>query len=409
MWCFAREPRAPRDPAVGVGNDFADLFEIKDVVRDRSAADHARPRAGRLRAAVHLHQRRASPPGPGCEVSPPATRIEGDDLVWELELADDATWSVDITVPFSGHPRWVHADHRGFGETGGEEPREDDADGPLVRRAAHPADRLRPAAAHRSSRPRGTCWPCGSRPTLDGARRGPAGGRPAVVPDRLRPGHADHRVPVGLVSDRSWPRGALLELASLQGKECNDFKDEEPGRIMHEIRQGELTLLGLKPHSPYYGTSDATMLWLILLSEYWRWTGDNALVRRLAPNARAALAWIDRVRRPRRRRVRGVPDALAAGPGQPVLARLLGRRAVRRRPGAVPADRDLRAAGLRLRREAAAGRAGRRAAGRPRAGGAPAGRGRRSSRSGSTATSGSTSGAATTPSGSTATSARSTR
>ena len=89
-------------------------------------------------------------------------------------------------------------------------------------------------------------------------------------------------------------RGALLELASLQGKESNDFKDEEPGRILHEIRQGELTRLGLKPHSPYYGTADATMLWLILLSEYWRWTGDGALVHRLAPNTRAALDWIDR-------------------------------------------------------------------------------------------------------------------
>ncbi len=89
-------------------------------------------------------------------------------------------------------------------------------------------------------------------------------------------------------------RGALLELASLQGKEHNDFRDEEPGKILHEIRQGELTKLGLKPHSPYYGTADATMLWLILLSEYWRWTGDTALVRRLAPNVQAALEWIDR-------------------------------------------------------------------------------------------------------------------
>src|SRR5258705_5054759 len=89
-------------------------------------------------------------------------------------------------------------------------------------------------------------------------------------------------------------RGSLLELASLQGKEYNDFKDEEPGKIMHEIRQGELTKLGLKPHSPYYGTADATMLWLIVLSEYWRWSGDTALVRRLAPNVQAALEWIDR-------------------------------------------------------------------------------------------------------------------
>jgi glycogen debranching enzyme len=80
----------------------------------------------------------------------------------------------------------------------------------------------------------------------------------------------------------------------LQGKEINDFKDEEPGKILHEIRQGELTRLGLKPHSPYYGTADATMLWLILLSEYWRWTADSGLVRRLAPNVFAALEWIDR-------------------------------------------------------------------------------------------------------------------
>ena len=57
---------------------------------------------------------------------------------------------------------------------------------------------------------------------------------------------------------------------------------------------GELTQLGIKPHSPYYGTADATMLWLILLSEYWRWTGDDDLVLSLLPNIRAALDWIDK-------------------------------------------------------------------------------------------------------------------
>ena len=62
---------------------------------------------------------------------------------------------------------------------------------------------------------------------------------------------------------------------------------------MHELRKGELTQLGLKPHNPYYGTADATMLWLILLSEYWRWTGDEKLVGSLRDNALAALAWID--------------------------------------------------------------------------------------------------------------------
>jgi glycogen debranching enzyme len=89
-------------------------------------------------------------------------------------------------------------------------------------------------------------------------------------------------------------RGALHALAGLQGKEVNDFKDEEPGKILHEIRFGELTVVGEMPHRPYYGTADATPLWLVLLSEYWRVTGDGGCVRELWPNALRALEWIDR-------------------------------------------------------------------------------------------------------------------
>ena len=74
----------------------------------------------------------------------------------------------------------------------------------------------------------------------------------------------------------------------------DDFKDEEPGKILHEIRFGELTALGLKPHRPYYGTVDATPLWLILLSEYWRFTRDAETCKTLWPNATRALEWIDR-------------------------------------------------------------------------------------------------------------------
>ena len=59
------------------------------------------------------------------------------------------------------------------------------------------------------------------------------------------------------------------------------------------MRFGELTFFKERPHSPYYGSADSTMLFLILLDEYERWTGDAGLVRRLEPNARAALAWID--------------------------------------------------------------------------------------------------------------------
>jgi glycogen debranching enzyme len=89
-------------------------------------------------------------------------------------------------------------------------------------------------------------------------------------------------------------KGALHALAALQGTQVNDFKDEEPGKILHEIRFGELTVLGEMPHRPYYGTNDATPLWLILLHEYWRVTGDTGTVNTLRPNAMRALEWIDR-------------------------------------------------------------------------------------------------------------------
>jgi glycogen debranching enzyme len=82
-------------------------------------------------------------------------------------------------------------------------------------------------------------------------------------------------------------------LASLQGRRTDDFRDEEPGKILHELRFGELTGFEERPHSPYYGSADGTMLFLILLDEYERFTGDTDRVRRLEPNARAALAWID--------------------------------------------------------------------------------------------------------------------
>ncbi len=85
----------------------------------------------------------------------------------------------------------------------------------------------------------------------------------------------------------------LRVLAARQGQTVDDFRDEEPGKILHELRVGELTHFAERPHSPYYGTADATPLWLVLLEETERWTGDAELVRELEPNARAALAWID--------------------------------------------------------------------------------------------------------------------
>jgi glycogen debranching enzyme len=89
-------------------------------------------------------------------------------------------------------------------------------------------------------------------------------------------------------------RTTLTVLGLRQGTVRDDFRDEEPGRILHESRVGELTAFEERPHSPYFGSSDATPLFLILLDEYERWTGDADLVRKLEPQARAALQWIDK-------------------------------------------------------------------------------------------------------------------
>jgi len=89
-------------------------------------------------------------------------------------------------------------------------------------------------------------------------------------------------------------RTTLLTLAHRQAEDFDDFRDAEPGKILHELRFGELTDSGELPYSPYYGTADATPLFLIVLDEFERWSGDSQLVRDLEPNARAALDWIDR-------------------------------------------------------------------------------------------------------------------
>lgn len=85
----------------------------------------------------------------------------------------------------------------------------------------------------------------------------------------------------------------LLELGERQGTRLDDFRDEDPGRILHEMRYGEMTAFEERPHSPYYGNADATPLYVVLLDEYERWSGDTKLVRDLEPEARAALNWVD--------------------------------------------------------------------------------------------------------------------
>jgi glycogen debranching enzyme len=88
--------------------------------------------------------------------------------------------------------------------------------------------------------------------------------------------------------------GTLEVLAQYQATERDDYRDAEPGKILHELRYGELAHFKLIPHTPYYGTADATPLFLIALHAAWKATGDRTLIERHLSNVEACLTWIDK-------------------------------------------------------------------------------------------------------------------
>ena len=89
-------------------------------------------------------------------------------------------------------------------------------------------------------------------------------------------------------------RGALKMLGQFQAQAMDDYRDAEPGKILHELRFGELAHFHRIPHTPYYGTADATPLYLIVLHEAWKWLGDISLLKDHRDVAIGCLEWIDR-------------------------------------------------------------------------------------------------------------------
>jgi glycogen debranching enzyme len=96
-----------------------------------------------------------------------------------------------------------------------------------------------------------------------------------------------------LMLDHAIAKSTLQLLAQYQGQTDDPWRDENPGKILHELRQGEMARCGEVPHTPYYGTVDATPLWLLLYADYFAWTNDTQLLETLWPHALAAMDWID--------------------------------------------------------------------------------------------------------------------
>jgi glycogen debranching enzyme len=284
---FAEEP-VSIELRLAVGTDFADLFEIKEVVRDRSAQiirSHA-PDGSRLEFSYRNGPFEVSAE---VEVDPPANRVEGDDLVWDIRLERGRGWRCELNVPLHYGPVDVLPAHRHFGEV-------------------FPAQSEDPASVWRTTIPMlhtdsellrdvidRSVWALLAL-RIEKRARGQHVVLPAAGSHWFLTLFGRDTLITAYQTLSFGPRlshGTLLSLADLQGDRIAEFADEEPGKILHEVRSGELTRLGLKPHNPYFGTADATQLWLILLSEFWRWTGDDEFVRGLRDNAYAALRWID--------------------------------------------------------------------------------------------------------------------
>jgi glycogen debranching enzyme len=269
------------------GADFADLFEVKG--KDFRKAGTLRREDDPDRFVLGFqYEHEAFRAATKVNPSVPG-RIEGDDIVWDLRIGPLDEWHTGVEVLVHVDDEVKEPTHDTFGEP--------------ERQATKVLQKWEedvPQVAGGND----VVWHVMERSVIDLASLRlqacvegnefslPAAGLPWFMAifgrDTLITSYQSMWVGPELA------RGALTALGGLQGTETDDFKDEEPGKILHEIRLGELATLGLKPHRPYYGSIDSTPLWLIVLHEYWRWTGDDETVRRLEPNARQAIEWMER-------------------------------------------------------------------------------------------------------------------
>ena len=270
---------------IEAASDFADLFEVKDALQKKGRY-YTRVENGRLLLG---YERGAFARQTTISATAPA-RLDKKGLTFAVRIQPQGQWTTDLDVVLAAgaggtyvRPKYLRGERqarpnmeRSLERWLADAPRLESDSDPLkvtYRRSLVDLAALRFA------------------PPVSGGRSLPAAGLPWFMTMFGR-----DSIFTSLQALPFTPELAATTLRALgtwQGSRIDDFRDEDPGRILHEMRYGEMTAFEERPHSPYYGCADATPLYVVLLDEYERWTGDRRLVRDLEDEARAALNWID--------------------------------------------------------------------------------------------------------------------
>jgi glycogen debranching enzyme len=282
----AEEP-ANLEVRIEAGADFADLFEIKDEVIDKKGSYYCEVRDGSLRMG---YQRETFRRETVISHTEPCAADENG-LTFHVDLAPGATWSTDVnvqSVAVGPGGRDLRMGLRAGGRRGRDQMQRELSEwieaAPSVACECEALEMaykrsLIDLAALRYS------------PIALQGQYLPAAGLPWFMTMFGRDSILTSLQTLPFVPQLS--ATTLRILAALQGTRIDDFRDEDPGRILHEFRYGETAAFEEQPHSPYYGSVDATPLFVILLDEYELWSGDAALVQELEKETRAAINWID--------------------------------------------------------------------------------------------------------------------
>jgi len=269
---------------IDAASDFADLFEVKDALKKKGTYS-ARVKDGRL---VLGYERDTFTRGTVISATAKA-RVDRDGLTFKARIEPDGEWSTNLDVVTAVMGTGEKQEQPTFARPRGRQNMEanlklwvDEAptlecDWDALRETYRRS--LVDLAALRFS------------PPIMGRQSLPAAGLPWFMTMFGRDSILTSLQ--ALPFTPSLAETTLRALGEWQGTRVDDFRDEDPGRILHEMRYGELPAFEERPHSPYYGCADATPLYVVLLDEYERWTGDRRLVRELEQEARAALNWID--------------------------------------------------------------------------------------------------------------------